>query len=200
MVQNGSKVSKMGPKWVPKGVKKGSKRGSQRGSQRSEPKQSRTIFFFLWPQSTKKVTHVPVFEEKKIFLRKKSRKKFGHQKILNTRRFCYAKITFFSNEMSCTGSEKNFRRKFTGNAQNPQKVPKMGVPPFWPIFQEAYINAPLIFADFWKKCGFSPRWAIRRPPPKTVCAESSENNMVFGTLLQGVIGPPSKKHDSGKLT
>ena len=28
-------------------------------------KKSRKIFF-LWPQSTKKVTHVPVFEEKKL--------------------------------------------------------------------------------------------------------------------------------------
>ena len=76
------KWSKMGPKW-PKWVQNGSKTGPQRGPkggpkggpkwvpQRSKPKKSRKIFF-LWPQSTKKVTHVPVFEEKKLFLRKKN--------------------------------------------------------------------------------------------------------------------------------
>ena len=37
-------------------------------------KKSRKIFF-IWPQSTKKVTHAPVFEEKKLFLRKKNEKK-----------------------------------------------------------------------------------------------------------------------------
>ena len=35
---------------------------------------------FIWPQSTKKVTHVPIFEEKKIFLRKNNlRKKIALQ-------------------------------------------------------------------------------------------------------------------------
>ena len=57
------------PKWVHNGSKTGPKRGPKGGPkwvpQRSEPKKSRKIFF-LWPQSTKKVTHVPVFEEKKI--------------------------------------------------------------------------------------------------------------------------------------
>ena len=75
------KVSKMGPKWVQNGSKTGPKKGQkgvQKGvpkwvPQRSEPKKSRKIFF-LWPQSTKKVTHVPVFEEKIKFLRKKLRK------------------------------------------------------------------------------------------------------------------------------
>ena len=64
------------PIWgPPKGVKKGVQRGVPKWvPQRSEPKKSRKIFF-LWPQSTKKVTHVPVFEEKKIFLRKKNEKK-----------------------------------------------------------------------------------------------------------------------------
>ena len=72
IVQNGSNVSKMGPK----GVQKGSKRGSQKGSPRSEPKKSRKIFF-LWPQSTKKVTHVPFFEKKKKIERKKNEKKIA---------------------------------------------------------------------------------------------------------------------------
>ena len=31
---------------------------------------------------------------------------------LNARRFCYAKITFLSDEMTCTGSGKFFKRKF----------------------------------------------------------------------------------------
>ena len=45
--------------------------------QRSEPKKSRKIFF-LWPQSTKKVTHVPVFE-KILFLGKNFEKKIALQ-------------------------------------------------------------------------------------------------------------------------
>ena len=78
MVQNG-------PKWV-QSVQNGSKTGPKKGQkgvqkgvpkwvpQRWEPKKSRKIFF-LWPQSTKKVTHVPVFEEiffEIFFLRKKN--------------------------------------------------------------------------------------------------------------------------------
>ena len=31
---------------------------------------------------------------------------------LNARRFCYAKITFLSDAMTCTGSGKIFKRKF----------------------------------------------------------------------------------------
>ena len=73
--QNGPKWVQNGPKWVPKGVKKGSKGGVPKWvPQRSEPKKSRKILF-IWPQSTKKVTHVPVFEDKKLFLRKNIEKK-----------------------------------------------------------------------------------------------------------------------------
>ena len=75
----GPKWSKMGPKcpkWVQNGSKTGPKRGSKGGPkggpkwvpQRSDPKKSRKIFV-VWLQSTKKVTDVPVFEEKKLFLR-----------------------------------------------------------------------------------------------------------------------------------
>ena len=81
MVQNGSKMvqrvqsgSKMGPKRVPKGVKKGSKGGSQNGSLRGRNQKKSRKMFFLWPQSTKKVTHVPVFEEKIIFEKKIEKK------------------------------------------------------------------------------------------------------------------------------
>ena len=41
---------------------------------------------------------------------------------LNARRFCYAKITFFPDGMSCTGSGKILKRKF------------MVLDQFWPIF------------------------------------------------------------------
>ena len=71
-VQNGSK---MGPKRVPKGVKGGSQGGSQNGSPIGRNQKKSRKIFVLWLQSTKKVTDVPVFEEKKIFLRKKIEKK-----------------------------------------------------------------------------------------------------------------------------
>ena len=63
----------MGPKRVPKGGPKG---GPKMGPPEVGTKKKSRKIFFLWPQSTKKVTHVPVFEEKKnIFERKKKEKK-----------------------------------------------------------------------------------------------------------------------------
>ena len=73
----------MGPKWVQNGSKtgpKGGTKGGPKGGPKMGPpevgtkKKSKNIFSLApWGrlQSTKKVTHVPVFEEKKIFLRKK---------------------------------------------------------------------------------------------------------------------------------
>ena len=70
-----SQSDQNGPKWVQKGSKRGVPKWVPQGS---EPEKSRKIFF-LWPQSTKKVTRVPVFEEKKIFLRKKKEEKTALQ-------------------------------------------------------------------------------------------------------------------------
>ena len=69
----------MGPKWVQNGSKMGPKMGPKGGTKMGPPKvgtkkkKSKNIFSLA--QSTKKVTHVPVFEEKKIFLRNKNLRK-----------------------------------------------------------------------------------------------------------------------------
>ena len=58
---------------VTQSVQNGSKRGSQNGSPRSR-NQKKVKKNIIWPQSTKKVTHVPVFEEKNIFEKKNEKK------------------------------------------------------------------------------------------------------------------------------
>ena len=64
-------TSKMSPKWVQNGSKRGPKGGPKMGPPEVGTKKKVEKYFFIWPQSTKKVTHVPVFEDKKLFLRKK---------------------------------------------------------------------------------------------------------------------------------
>ena len=97
---------------------------------------------------------------------------------------------------------------FTGNAQNPQKVPKMGVPPFLTNFSGSLHKCTPHFRRFLKKVRFSPRWAIRRgEKPAFFPDEMSWTGsgkkfkrkfMVWGPVLayfsytnQGQCGPPA---------
>ena len=63
------------------------------------------------------------------------------------------RCTVFSAGLHCLGGQY----VFTGNAQNHQKVPKMGVPPFLTVFYRKAAEIWTPFSKiFEKKCGFFP--------------------------------------------